>query len=164
MTFGEVADALIASMSPTWRNAKHRAQLEMTLKTYCAPIRSMNVNAIGPNDVLRMLEPIWQSKAETASRLRGRVEKVLDFAKARGMRSGKNPALWRGHLDALLPKRAKLTRGHHKAMPFDKVPAFLADVRQKSGVSARALEFCVLHGGAHGRGYWVALGRNRLWQ
>ncbi len=105
MTFGEVADALIASMSPTWRNAKHRAQLEMTLKTYCAPIRSMNVNAIGPNDVLRVLEPIWQSKAETASRLRGRVEKVLDFAKARGMRSGKNPALWRGHLDALLPKR-----------------------------------------------------------
>jgi integrase len=144
MTFGEAADSLIASMSPTWRNEKHRAQWEMTLKVYCEPIRTMNVSAIGSNEVLRVLEPIWQSKAETASRLRGRIEKVLDFAKARGMRSGENPARWRGHLDALLPKRAKLTRGHHKAMPFDKVPAFLAEVRQLSGVSARALEFCIL--------------------
>jgi integrase len=144
MTFGEAADALFTSMSPAWRNANHRAQWAMTLRTNCAPIRSMNVSAIGPNEVLRVLEPVWQSTAETASRMRGRIEKVLDFAKARGMRSGENTARWRGHLDALLPKRAKLTRGHHKAMPFDKVPDFLTQVRQRKGISARALEFCIL--------------------
>jgi integrase len=144
MTFGEAADALVASMSPAWRNEKHRAQWKMTLTEYCASIRSKSVAEIGTDDVLKLLQPHWTTKAETASRLRGRIERVLDFARAQGKRGGENPARWRGHLDAILPKRAKLTRGHHKAMAFDDVPAFVADLRQRDGVAPRALEFAIL--------------------
>jgi integrase len=144
MTFGEAADALIESMSPSWRNEKHLAQWTMTLRVYCAPLRPMSVAQVGTDDVLRVLKPLWLSKAETASRLRGRIERVLDFAKARGVRSGENPARWRGHLDAVLPKRGKLTRGHHKALPFDEIPDFMSRVRKMEGVSPRALEFAVL--------------------
>jgi integrase len=124
MTFAEAASALVESMSPAWRNAKHRAQWNMTLTVYCAPIATKAVTDVTTDDVLRVLKPLWLSKPETGSRLRGRIERALDFAKARGMRSGENPARWRGHLDALLPKRQKLTRGHHKAMAFDDVPEF----------------------------------------
>ena len=91
-----------------------------------------------------VLEPLWATKAETASRLRGRIERVLDFARARGHRAAENPARWRGHLDAILPKRAKLSRGHHKAMPFEDVPAFMAALRKRVGVAPRALEFAIL--------------------
>ena len=98
----------------------------MTLTAYCAPLRPKSVAEIGTEDVLKVLKPLWTAKPETASRLRGRIERVLDFARARGQRAGENPARWRGHLDAILPKRAKLTRGHHKAMSFDDVPAFVA--------------------------------------
>ncbi|MCC2654631.1 MAG: integrase, partial [Microvirga sp.] len=101
-------------------------------------------------DVLRVLRPIWLTKSETASRLRGRIERVLDFAKARGMRTGENPARWRGHLDAVLPRRQKLTRGHHKAMPFDEVPAFVSRLRDAQGVAPRALEFLILTAGRTG--------------
>jgi integrase len=104
----------------------------------------MPVAQVGTDDILRVLKPLWLSKAETASRLRGRIERVLDFAKARGMRSGENPARWRGHLDAVLPKRAKLTRGHHKAMPFNEVPEFMGKLGEMDGVSPGALEFAVL--------------------
>jgi len=144
MTFGEAADALVESMSPSWRNAKHRAQWTMTLSVYCAPIAGSAVADIGTDDVLRVLKPLWLAKAETASRLRGRMERVLDLAKARGMRSGENPARWRGHLDALLPKRQKLTRGHHKSMPFDAVPEFIAKLREMDGIAPKALEFTIL--------------------
>jgi integrase len=144
MTFGEAADALIDSMSSSWRNEKHRAQWKMTLTAYCAPIRTKSVAEVGTDDVLKVLKPVWTTKAETASRLRGRMERVLDFARAQGQRSGENPARWRGHLDAILPKRAKLTRGHHKAMPFDEVSIFLVDLRQRDGIAARALEFTIL--------------------
>jgi integrase len=144
MTFGEAADALIESMSSSWRNAKHRAQWTMTLTVYCEPLRSKPVAEVGIEDVLTVLQPLWTTKPETASRLRGRIERVLDFARARGQRSGENPARWRGHLDALLPKRAKLTRGHHKAMPFDEVPAFMASLRGREGVASYALEFAIL--------------------
>jgi hypothetical protein len=144
MTFGEAASALIESMSPSWRNAKHRAQWAMTLTVYCAPIAGRAVSEVTTEDVLRVLKPIWLTKPETASRLRGRIERTLDFAKARGMRSGENPARWRGHLDALLPKRPKLTRGHHKAMPFDALPAFAARLRGMEGVAPAALEFTIL--------------------
>ena len=99
---------------------------------------------ISTNDVLEVLKPIWQDKPETASRLRGRIEKVLDAAKVKGLRSGENPARWRGHLDHLLPKPKKLARGHHPALPFDDVPAFLADLRTRTSVAARALEFTIL--------------------
>ena len=144
MTFRQAADALIESMSPSWRNEKHRDQWTMTLRVYCAPIGPLPVSAIATDDVLRVLKPLWLAKAETASRLRGRIERVLDFAKARGMRSGENPARWRGHLDALLPKRQKLTRGHHKAMPFDDVPEFVGKLRTMEGVGPQALEFAIL--------------------
>jgi integrase-like protein/Arm domain-containing DNA-binding protein len=130
MTFGEAADALVRNISPSWRNAKHRAQWSMTLLVYCAPIANLAVAEITTDDVLRVLKPLWLAKPETASRLRGRMERVLDFAKARGMRSGENPARWRGHLDAILPKRHKLTRGHHRAMPFNDVPKFVRKLRQ----------------------------------
>ena len=144
MTFSEAASALIESMSPAWRNAKHRAQWAMTLKVYCAPIAATSVADVTTDDVLRVLKPLWLTKPETGSRLRGRIERALDFAKARGMRSGENPARWRGHLDALLPKRQKLTRGHHKAMAFDAVPEFSKQLRKMSGIAPAALEFAIL--------------------
>jgi integrase len=144
MTFGEAADALIESMSSSWSSNKHRAQWRMTLAVYCEPLRSKPVAEIGAEDVLKILQPLWATKPETASRLRGRIERVLDFARARGQRSGENPARWRGNLDALLPKRAKLMRGHHKAMPFDDLPAFMASLREREGIAPRALEFAIL--------------------
>jgi integrase len=144
MTFGEAADALIESMSPSWRNEVHRAQWTMTLTVYCEPLRSKSVADIGTEDVLKVLLPLWATRTETASRLRGRIERVMDFARARGQRSGENPARWRGHLSAILPKRAKLTRGHHRAMLFDEVPAFVASLREREGIAPRALEFVIL--------------------
>ncbi len=95
-------------------------------------------------DVLEVLKPIWVAKPETASRLRGRIERVLDAAKAQGLRFGENPARWRGHLDQLLPKRQRLTRGHHAAMAYPDVPAFIGDLRAREAVAARALEFAIL--------------------
>jgi integrase len=144
MTFGEAATALLEVMSPSWRNPKHRAQWRMTLEVYCAPIADLALPDITTEHVLGVLMPIWLTKAETASRLRGRMERVFDFAKARGMCSGENPARWRGHLDALLPRRPTLTRGHHKAMPFDDVPEFLRRLRSATGIAAAALEFAIL--------------------
>ncbi|WP_407149875.1 tyrosine-type recombinase/integrase [Bradyrhizobium sp. ORS 86] len=166
-TFGEAADALIESMSPSWRNDKHRAQWTMTLTTYCQQIRSKPVAEITTDDVLAVLEPLWRSKPETASRLRGRIERVLSFAKARGMRSGENPAQWRGHLDAILPRRPMLTRGHHKALPFQKVPAFMQRLREMEGVAPRALEFAILSAARSGEVFglvWPELSlHDRLW-
>lgn len=143
-TFGEAADAFIEAMSPQFRNAKHIAQWKMTLTEYAAPFRSKAVDAITTDDVLGVLQPIWLTKPETASRLRGRIERVLDAARAKGHRSGENPALWRGHLANLLPKRQKLSRGHHAAMDFRDVPAFVDQLRKREAVSARALEFTIL--------------------
>jgi integrase len=147
MTFGEAADALIESMSPSWRSKKHHKQWSTSLSGYCADLRNMPVAAVRTDDVIGVLKPIWGAKSETASRLRGRIERVLDFARARGQRSGENPARWRGHLDALLPRPAKLTRGHHKAMSFEDVPKFLEVLRCRGGVTALALEFVVLTAG-----------------
>ena len=143
-TFGEVADALIESKAAEWRNAKHRAQWKMTLTEYAAPLRSKPVDEIDTAAVLEVLKPLWLEKPETASRLRGRMEAVLDAAKAQGHRSGENPAAWRGHLSHLLPKRQKLTRGHHAAMAYAEVPAFIAKLRERDAVAAMALEFCIL--------------------
>jgi integrase len=143
-TFGECADRFLASMESQWRNAKHRAQWRMTLTRYAVPISAMKVSEIGTDDVLRVLNPIWQSLPETASRLRGRIERVLDFAKVRGWRLGENPALWRGHLKSILPARQRLTRGHHAAMPYRDVPAFIQQLRGLEAMSARALEFLIL--------------------
>ena len=125
-TFGECADRVIEAMRPSWRNRKHAAQWEMTLRDYAAPLRRLPADKITTDDVLSVLKPLWNEKPETASRLRGRIERVLDAAKAQGLRSGENPARWRGHLDQLLPKRQRLTRGHHAAMSYADVPAFIA--------------------------------------
>jgi integrase len=145
-TFGQVADDFLSAKQSEWRNAKHRAQWEMTLQRYCAPLRSRPVDEIDTRAVLEVLQPLWASIPETASRVRGRIETVLDAARARGLIGPHeaNPARWRGHLDKLLPKRQKLTRGHHAAMPFADVPDFLAQLRQREAMAAQALEFTVL--------------------
>ena len=102
-TFGELADWHIATMGTSWRNPKHRAQWEMTLREYAKPLRGVPVNKITTADVLAVLQPIWQTIPETASRVRGRIENVLDAAKVQGFRAGENPAAWRGHLKLILP-------------------------------------------------------------
>jgi integrase len=143
-TFGECADRLIEAMRPSWRNDKHAAQWEMTLRDYAAPLRRLPVDKIITDDVLSVLKPLWNDKPETASRVRGRIERVLDAAKAQGLRIGENPARWRGHLDQLLPKRQLLTRGHHAAMSYIDVQTFMADLQAREATAARALEFAIL--------------------
>jgi integrase len=143
-TFGECADRVIDAMRPSWRNVKHAAQWKMTLQVYAAPLRKLPVEEITTDEVLSVLKPLWQSKPETASRVRGRIERVLDAAKAQGLRSGENPARWRGHLDQLLPKRQRLTRGHHAAMPYTEVRAFMSDLQLRQATAARALELAIL--------------------
>ena len=145
-TFGRVADDFVSAKQTEWRNAKHRAQWEMTLQRYCAPLRSRPVDEIDTAAVLEVLKPLWASVPETASRVRGRIETVLDAARARGLigQHEANPARWRGHLDKLLPKRQKLTRGHHAAMPFADVPKFMVLLRKRDAVAALALEFTIL--------------------
>lgn len=144
VTFGQVADALIESMQSNWRNAKHRYQWRETLNTYAAPLRTTAIDQVTTEQVLAVLKPIWLTKSETAARLRGRLERVIDFARARGWRVGENPARWRGHLDALLPRRNKLTRGHHPALSFVEVPTFICKLRTMKGEAPRALEFLIL--------------------
>lgn len=143
-TFGKYAEELVDEIQGGFRNAKHIQQWRNTLATYGAPIANKPLDQIGTDDILKCLKPIWLGKAETASRLRGRIERVLDAAKAKGLRSGENPARWRGHLDALLPKRQKLQRGHHAAMPFEHLPEFVMRLQVLEAVAARALEFLVL--------------------
>lgn len=133
-----------------WRNAKHRAQWRMTLDVYAAPLSNMTLDEIGTDDILGVLKPIWKEKPETASRLRGRIERLLDAAKAKGFRSGENPARWRGHLANLLPARQKLSRGHHSAMPFKDVPAFLVRLRDSGSMASMALQFLILTAGRSG--------------
>ncbi len=142
--FGAFADDLVTSVSHQWKNEKHRAQVKSSLETYAATLRAMPVDQIDTQSVLSALKPIWTSKAETASRVRGRIEWVLDAAKAAGFRSGENPARWKGHLDQLLPKRPRLSRGHHAALPFTDVPTFLVELRRRSAMAAMALEFTIL--------------------
>lgn len=143
-TFGECCDELIDAQRKGWKNEKHIAQWEMTLSHYCKPIHNKQVADIDTADVLSILQPIWTTKNETASRLRGRIERVLTYAKVQGYRTGENPALWRDHLSLLLPKRHKLQKGHHPAMPYADVPAFMARLRGTGGVGAKALELTIL--------------------
>lgn len=143
-SFGAFADRLLADLAPGFHNPKHAAQWKMTLTHYAAPLRERAISAINTDDVLECLKPLWSKRPETASRLRGRIERVLDAAKAKGLRSGENPARWRGHLDQLLPKRQKLTRGHHAALRFEALPDFMAHLRTREAIAARALEFLIL--------------------
>jgi len=146
VTFSRCAAAYIETHRPSWRNDKHGDQWENTIKTYCEPvIGPLPVQNVDTGLVLKILEPIWASKPETASRLRGRMENILDWAKVRGYRSGENPARWKGHLNQLLPALAKKDRvTHHKAMPFSEVSRFLSRLRELSGIASRCLEFTIL--------------------
>lgn len=153
LTFRECAERYIEANRSGWRNAKHAAQWAATLERYVypvlgesqAPIGGLPVGAVGVGDVTRILNPIWGTKTETASRVRGRIETVLDWAKANEYRTGENPARWRGHLDKLLPARSKVRRvRHHPALPYRDLPAFMVDLRAREGVAALALEFTIL--------------------
>jgi len=145
ITFGEVAALYIAAHRAGWRNDKHAAQWETTLNTHAAPIMSLPVQTVDTALVVKVLEPLWTTRPETASRLRGRIESVLDFAKVREFRDGENPARWRGHLGKLLPSRSKVSDvKHHAALPFAELPAFLVALRAQEGFAARALEFAIL--------------------
>jgi integrase len=146
MTFGEVADMYIAAHEQGWRTPKHRQQWHNTLRDYVLPaIGDLPVGSIDTGAVVKIIEPLWREKTQTASRLRGRIERILDYAKARGWRDGENPARWRGHLDHLLPGRSKVHRvAHHAAIPWRQIGTFMQRLRQNSGISARCLEFLVL--------------------
>jgi integrase len=146
MTFDECRDAYIKAHAAGWRNAKHHQQWENTLKTYCSPVfGKVAVQAVDVALVMRALEPIWAIKPETASRLRGRIEAILDWAKVRGLRAGENPARWRGHLDHLLPARTKVRKvEHHAALPYAEAATFIGELRRREGVAALALEYAIL--------------------
>ncbi len=146
LTFEQCATAFIAAKEHEWKNAKHGSQWRNTLATYAYPvIGKILVRDIALPHVLQILEPVWVTKTETATRLRGRIEKVLDFATSKGYRTGDNPARWRGHLDNLLAKPSKVaTVDHHAALPYAGIGAFMVDLRQQAGMGARALEFAIL--------------------
>lgn len=143
-TFGECADIYITAMKSSWRNEKHADQWTSTLKTHAAPLRTLAVNEVTTDKIVEVLTPLWSRTPETAVRLRGRIEKILSAAKAKGYRSGENPAAWRGHLDQLLPRRQRLTRGHHAALPYAKAPEFIATLRQREATASFALELTIL--------------------
>ncbi|MCP4620666.1 MAG: integrase arm-type DNA-binding domain-containing protein [Bradyrhizobium sp.] len=145
-TFEYCAGRYIAAHEASWRNSKHRAQWKSTLSTYVYPVfGSVPAGAVDTAHVTKVIEPLWSTKPETASRVRGRIESVLDWAKVNGFRQGENPARWKGHLEFVLPKRSKVKRvRHHPALPYDEVPAFTAELREREGQSARALEFLLL--------------------
>ena len=146
MTFAECAKTYIETHKADWKNAKHASQWTNTLETYCGPVfGALPVQAVDTALVCKVLEPMWTDKPETASRLRARVERVLDWATVREYRAGENPARWRGHMDKLLPALKKKNRvTHHAALPFDQVGGFMAAVRAQEGIAARALEFTIL--------------------
>lgn len=152
VSFEDCAKRFIAAHEASWRNSKHRAQWTSTLSTYAYPIiGQQHVDAVDTSLVLQVLEPIWNTKPETASRVRGRIENILDWASARTLRARDNPARWRGHLDKLLPGRRKVRAvRNHPAMPYKEVPAFVARLRQRSGISVQALEFVILTGSRTG--------------
>jgi integrase len=143
-TFGQLATEVRESLSAGFRNAKHKAQWKNTLETYAAPLKDLKVDAIETEHVLECLRPIWTQKPETASRVRGRIEKVLDAARAKGYRTAENPARWRGHLDHLLPRPKKLAKGHHASIRYQMLPALMAQMREREAIAALALEFCIL--------------------
>ena len=143
-TFGQCADELIKSKRREWRSEKHAGQWRKTVTEYCGPIWDVPVDAIDTQAILSILQPIWETILETASRLRGRIEAVLDYGKAHGLRSGENPAAWRGHLALILPRRQKLSKGHHAALPYRDVPTFVGKLREQEAIQTLALEFCIL--------------------
>jgi integrase len=168
-TFDETAKLYIAANEVSWKNEKHRDQWRNTLQTYASPIiGKMRITEIKTDHILKVLEPIWQTKAETASRVRGRIESVLDFATARGWRTGENPARWRGHLDHILPAKSKVAAvEHHAARPWPEMPEFFAALSRQQGIGAQALQFAILTAARSGevRGaVWSEIDlKNKVW-
>src|SRR5215470_7776079 len=148
ITFKECAQNYIKAHRAGWRNGKHAGQWEASLATYAEPvIGKLSVQAIDTALVHKVLEPIWTTKPETAGRVRGRIEAVLDWAKARGYRQGENPCVWRGHLSNLLPALSKVRKvRHHPALPYAQIGAFMSALRERVGVAAKALQFVILTG------------------
>ena len=146
MTFEQAATQYFDQHEAKWRNAKHRNQFLSTLRAYVFPtIGKLAVAAIDTGLVLKCVEPHWHAKTETMSRVRNRIESVLDWATVRGYRTGDNPARWKGHLDQVLPARVKIAKPeHHAALPYAELPAFLTKLRTQEGMAARALEFTIL--------------------
>lgn len=169
MTFDQCAAAYIAAHRNGWKNLKHAAQWESTLATYASPvIGTLPVAQVDTALVIKVLAPIWKEKTETASRVRGRVESVLDWATVSKFRTGENPARWRGHLDQLLADPTKVTKVvHHAALPWADLAAFMVDLRSAAGISARAVEFAILTAARSGevRGaIWSEVDiENKLW-
>jgi integrase len=146
VTFQKFADEFVSLRQVEWRNAKHAEQWTKTLSDYVYPVcGSWPIDTIDTPTVLRVLTPLWTKIPETASRLRGRIEAILDGAKTAGHRQGENPARWKGHLANLLPRKAKVRRvEHHAALPYTEIGSFMVELRQKVGTAARALEFTIL--------------------
>jgi integrase len=145
MTFDDCAEAYIRAHQPGWRNEKHCQQWTNTLKTYASMLGSVPVQDIDLDLIMKVIEPIWTTKTETARRVRGRIEVILDWAKVRAYRSGENPARWRGHLSHLLPVPSRVRAiKHHAALPHTKIGTFMKDLREIQGKSAEALEFLIL--------------------
>ncbi len=146
ITFAECAAAYIRAHRSDWKNKKHADQWTTTIETYCTPIiGALPVADVDTSVVVKVLEPIWTAIPETASRLRGRIESVLDWARVSGYRAGDNPARWRGHLDNVLPAlKKKLRVKHHPALPYDQVGEFMESLRAQEGIAARALAFLIL--------------------
>ncbi len=145
-TFAECATKYIDAKSPEWANAKHLEQWQTTIETFANPvIGALFVQDVDTPHVMAILEPIWKTKTETAVRLRGRLETILDWATVRGYRAGLNPARWKGHLSVMLPAPSKVANaGHHRALPYAEMPAFMARLRAVEGESALALQFAIL--------------------
>jgi integrase len=146
LTFKECAEAYIAAHRPSWRNAKHAAQWPSSLETYAYPVfGSISIQAVDTTLVMKVLEPMWASIPSTAARLRGRIECILDWAKAKGNRTGENPARWRGHIENMLPRLSKIrVVQHHKALPYRDIGGFMAKLRGQNCMTARALELLIL--------------------
>lgn len=143
LTFEDFAEQVIVDLTPGWKNPKSADQWRASLKQHAAGLAKRPVSDIDTEDVLMVLKPIWQAIPETATRVRSRIERVLDVAKVKGLRSGENPARWRGHMQLLLAKQARV-RGHHTALAYEGVPAFIERLRQRPAIAARALEFTIL--------------------
>lgn len=143
-TFGEFADTLLDTIEDGFRNEKHRKQWRSTLQTHAAELRGQPIDQIDAAAVLKVLQPIWLTLPETASRVRGRIERVLDAAKAKGLRTGENPARWKGHLELLLPRKPQIGPAHHAALPFAKISEFMKELAERPTSAARALELTIL--------------------
>lgn len=143
-TFEQVLDMLIASRQAAWKNAKHKNQWRNSVVQHAGKLLDLDVGRVETSHVLEVLEPIWGVIPETASRVRNRIENTLDYARSKGFRTGENPARWRGHLQHVLTKRSKLTRGHFESMPYAEVPAFYQGLQMVPSMSARALEVLIL--------------------